>query len=418
MMKSNRSDAAEVENSEKTILKHNRNAFKHLTDLLQFEITQIRSEESQPGWTPWALLGGLATTLWLLVNELENHVADIHTVCFLLVVFSLALSSITSLHSLASPRATALRSAFRFQSSRSVFSQTRSSILIEIGLSLTLIWFAKLFGSVVRSPFLIAAYIYFASRVFAALGGFVLSFFSVPFTDFPTSRQRKTMPFVFIVFGIGVAALIGFAKPLFEGVVLPSIYEYKIAGLLLAIVQIIRTLAKGKQNTPLLQTLINIRRSLGLGELQLEDAKQQIEIALEGMSVSDVLQDEIAKLLSYLGEINIHLESATREIEAFTATTLKEDVGSSQNQVALKAAVTQSVGFHIKTSDEILIELSGKFKRLNRRAAMIIGMSPEAKETVLTLRSRILAALTAIEARKNHLVEALRVLNETSAEAR
>lgn len=130
--------------------------FNRIIELLEFEITQIRTEESQPGWTTWALLGGLATTLWLFALEIENHGANLQTTLFLFLVFSLTLDTLKLLHRLISPSSSFLKSAFRFQSAYSQLSQTRASILLDIARSVVLILTARIFGPFVSSPFIIA----------------------------------------------------------------------------------------------------------------------------------------------------------------------------------------------------------------------------------------------------------------------
>ncbi len=52
--------------------------FKYLIDLLEFEIKNVRSEESKPGWTTWALIASLASMLWLLTQELEHSMRFQH----------------------------------------------------------------------------------------------------------------------------------------------------------------------------------------------------------------------------------------------------------------------------------------------------------------------------------------------------
>jgi hypothetical protein len=44
-----------------------------LIDLINRETDQIESEQKRPGWTPWALLGALATLLWLLMKEMARE---------------------------------------------------------------------------------------------------------------------------------------------------------------------------------------------------------------------------------------------------------------------------------------------------------------------------------------------------------
>ncbi|MDT5271151.1 MAG: hypothetical protein QOH49_3337 [Acidobacteriota bacterium] len=386
--------------------------FNRIIGVLEFEIARIRVEESQPGWTTWALLGGLATTWWFLTVEIESHGADLRVIAYLFLVYYLALASIRILHNLVSGRSFNLGTALRFRFSHSRFSKTRSSLLIEICQSVVLIYIVTKYKSAVHSVFSIAAYLFLGIDLLAGMLVFALSVINIPFTDPHASMKRRLMPAAYLFCGVGVIALVGFADALFNRTISPLMSEYRITGLLIAITQILIIFGKREQDTPLLQSLIDIRRNLGLGRLQLDDAKHQIEIALEGMTASDVLQDELAMLLSHIEGINIRLESAAKEIQALTTTLPKGSDGLSEDQRTLLMAVRQSVDAHLQHVNEIQASLSERIKRLQRRVGLIVGMSPESKYEITPAAASINAALQSIEIRKRQLGEQVNALDE------
>lgn len=388
--------------------------FNRVVELLEFEITQIRAEESQPGWTVWALVGGIATTLWLLAIEIEQHGANLQNIALVYLVLSLALRVIKVLYRVISPNEAIMKSAFRFQHTHSILSTTRASILLDIAHCVIFILIVASLRQVLRPSVSTISYVVFGILQLVFLGAFVLSYLKIPITDYQTSRVRQMSPVAYLLLGVAVFVLIGCAEPLYSRRVLPSVSDYRVAGLLVAISQLFTLLAKRAPNTPLLQTLIGIRRNLAFGKLDLEDAKRQIDIALEGMTVSDVLQDEIAKLLSKVERISIHLEAASKEIQAFTASISTGEPGLSEDQRTLLRAVKQSAETHIARIDEIHGELLLRLKKLRRRASMLIGISPETKPEVGTMGAGIGVALQSITDRKNQLVEKIRELDEMS----
>jgi hypothetical protein len=69
-------------------------------DYLDTEIEQVQDEMSRPGWTRWAILGGLATISWLILQEWEKGLINYDYVSALWlagVVFFFASMSINSL---------------------------------------------------------------------------------------------------------------------------------------------------------------------------------------------------------------------------------------------------------------------------------------------------------------------------------
>lgn len=397
-------DTAAIELAQSSPEEHER-----VVALLEFEIKQIRSAESEPGWTTWALLGGLATTLWLMAAEIEQHRASPQALSLIFLVLSLGLISIKVGHRFLSPSPPSLRSALRFHQVHR-FLKTRTSFILDIIHSSVLLAIAVSHRHLVSSGFLITACIFFGFSLLANLSGFVMSFFRIPFTDYQTSRARQAMFVAYALSGVAVITVAGFAWPLINGKISPSVSEYRIAGLLVAICELLFLIVKRGPSTPLLQTLIDIRRNLAFGNLGLEDAKRQIEIALEGMTVADVLQDDIAGILSHIERMNVHLESAIKEVNAFTATVSRDREGIPEDQHNLLMAVRQSAETHLEHAEDIQKDILISLKKFKRRASFMLGMSPEAKDSLETVRQWIVGAGRSVDAKKAQLRQQLRDL--------
>src|SRR5260370_28272671 len=99
-------------------------SFADMVKLLEFEIGHIRTEQSKPGWTKWALMGGLATTLWLLTLELEQKKIRGRHVIFLFLLLSLSYDSVKLVSSVIS-KPLPHRSAGRFVMVRTRLTQDR-----------------------------------------------------------------------------------------------------------------------------------------------------------------------------------------------------------------------------------------------------------------------------------------------------
>lgn len=62
---------------------------KALLEFLGKEIDHIQAEFARPGWTNWAIIGGIATTAWLLYSEIELGSFDVNRILTLWLIFSL-----------------------------------------------------------------------------------------------------------------------------------------------------------------------------------------------------------------------------------------------------------------------------------------------------------------------------------------
>lgn len=383
----------------------NSNDFKSLIELLEFEITHVRSEEARPGWTTWALLGGLATMLWLLTREFEQHQVNTDDALFLFLILALTYDSVRMIiNALSKPMP--LRNG-RFISFSIHFSQDRSLMLFMLIRSAMLLVIASQTQLFVGKTFQILTVLFYGFDLFATLGAFVLTYtqFAVPV---PPKGSRVVVVFrITVIAGGMLAALVCisvlYKKPNF------SIFEYRISGLVFGISVLLSILARSHRRMPLLETLVGIRRSLALGQLDLDSAQRQTEIALQGMTASDALQSQLVSLLADLERGGIHLEAASKEFEAFLTTLKSHGSEGSQAKDTLINVLIQSVNRHRQEVKTALESFAAKRDKLHSRMYAYRRISPEVESSLLLLRRKLDDASETFNSKG-------RMLNERAAE--
>jgi hypothetical protein len=434
-----------------------------LIELLEFEIDRIRAEESQPGWTPWALMGSLATALWLLLAELETHIIDFQNVLFLLLALSLAYDCVKFLPSVWQASS---RSASRFRLAHGVMSPMRSGALIEVGRSAVLIVATTGIRPLLNVRYIIATYLSFGILAFFGMIVFIYSFLKTPL---PVGNNRRGMAIGCALFLLpAMFAIFGYAEALLRQMVLPTVPEYRVGGLLLIATIVLLILTKRRSQTPLLETLVGIRHNLALEQIDLDSARRQTEIALLGMKVDDVLQNDLKELLADLEQMSIHVESMTREHQAIVTAageyggktgedqcasikdwiasaegqiksmedwivsaedpvaaienwmasveaqmaSIQELAASEEAQITLLETLDQSTDAHLDELGELLERFIDKNARFRRRALALATMSGDSIDEIVAVQDRIRAALGEYQSRHKHLNEQRKGIRE------
>jgi len=80
--------------------------------------------------------------------------------------------------------------------------------------------------------------------------------------------------------------------PLIRYSISPTLFEWRIAGLILSGTCVILILLRPKIKSPLLESLVTLRREIGLGK-NFNDILERTIIALEGLSIPDIMQKEL-----------------------------------------------------------------------------------------------------------------------------
>jgi hypothetical protein len=140
---------------------------------------------------------------------------------------------------------------------------------------------------------------------------------------------------VIIILTILILGLLGLTIELFIKNPIPAIWEWRVAGLLFAIMTLLSLLARTQEQSHLLPTLLNLRRDLILEKIDVESAKEQIDIALNGLRVDHIFQEDVSKILWYINDCHTSYKRVSEEMK------LMEDIMSrTQSNTAKEDDVT------------------------------------------------------------------------------
>lgn len=272
---------------------------------LDFEINRITSEDQRPGWTVWALCGGILSGLWLITEQWETGKAEVIRVMYVFLTLSLAVGFIFSGFRLFfilyyKPR--------RFFKIRSYFELvTPTQILLGALWDASLLFITLVLrdslGPLLSSIiFLIYGMALVSNGSILVIGKVAgLTYFGP--VDTPFGRRALIAAHCFSVLILilllwACARLITLALSLHTESGLVT--DIRIGGLLVVILVLMSMLAGHSRSDPLLTTLGDIRQRLALGNMPLGEAIAQADLAISGMKVDRFLRSNIDDWLKYV----------------------------------------------------------------------------------------------------------------------
>ena len=291
----------------------------------------------------------------------------------------------------------------RFITPSAELSPDRPHMLFAMIRSVVLLLIASKAERFLSRTFQTLVFVFYGFRIFSVVFGFILSF-----TNFPVPGPPKSSKFVYVIrafgFGLVVLAAVASLNAIFNRPNV-SMSEYRVGALLFGIGAIISLLSTSQPKTPLLGTLVGIRRSLALGQLDLDTARRQTEIALQGMTVSDALQSQLVSLLADLERGGIHLEAASKEIEAFLNTFRSRGSEASKETHTLVHMLIQSVNRHQQEVKTAFDSFAAKRNKFNQRIFAYRRISPEIEGSVALLHRKLDDAFEVFNSKRSTLIQ-------------
>lgn len=322
---------------------------ENVLHILDAEINQILSEVKFPGWTTWAIYGAIATVIWLLFHQIEASKINTIIVKVLLLVFFLIFDFISVIKVLLSPKDYNERQRNRFYQSR-IFANNRLELFVMLLLSLGLLIIAKTINLLnLPYPYLIIGIYSVLSIIYMLV--LILSFLKFPISAFPQSSAYILIIPVVLLSAI-LASIYGCISMIYNQV---NISDIKVASLIFALCYLIILLTKRTHNTPLLSTLINIRRDLAFDQISVENAVQQADIALTGLTMSDILQEDVQKILGLIEKMNLDYGKEIDAVKAIKKQLPNNLTELSSDQKILIETVAKSCSPH---KEDIKIQIS------------------------------------------------------------
>jgi len=329
----------------KTWVVNNETATQKATtpDVLQYlnqEIDQLLADQKQPGWTVWALLGALATTLWLLSEELGSPSVSVGNFLLLFLVFSISLHILGLLrHVVSPPQTRGMELTRRFQFSHHQFGPTRVTAFVVLAELFLFFWISVSYSEKVATVHFRAGILYLGLLVLILLFVIVLSYLRLPLPQSSARNKYEIVPYI-LLFATGSLFVFGYASALWNQVPPPSVSDYQIGALLLVTSHLIQMLLGQSTQSPLISSLRDIRRDLVCGRQELKAAIDQIDVALLGLKVHDVLQDEVHTLLKSISDFRSILREANEQAQALASTLPNQPTGE---QLVVARATLKSI---------------------------------------------------------------------------
>ncbi len=377
-----------------------------LLGFLASEIDNLRSEEQAPGWTKWALLAALAALSWLILNTIEHSGPTPHGTAVVFFVLTLLSQSLTVLCSLLEPERDApLFSGKRYtfwSHYREVSTPALALGVVKFSLPLVLVhslediglqWYHRCMLTVVYGLLLLAT-----------SGIFLLSFLRVPVRrDMPYVKMTRIIALLF--YGAVLWTAIASLHYMYSTHCLPAMADWRLGGLLYVLIFVLFRVATLQSNRHTIESLVGIRRSLALGHVGPDAAARQADIALLGMRLDDVMEQQVQEIVSLL---------MRAEEDAAKALSILEVCGTlvEQRAVGKEAIVTliHSATEDLQRAQAHLETVKSKVEKFSKVIRRTVGKDAGSDAEAQALKQKVRNALRSLGSRHHSAVEKARDL--------
>jgi hypothetical protein len=305
-----------------------------LLSYLEFEIKRIEEEQRRPGWTRWALGGTIGSACWVVLGQIEAHGAQITAGNVLFLALALGvlwefLVSFRNLLLLGFPPPTQRVRLFR-------------SNLLAGG---RLIFFWQILSKVclavvaVSSPLLpktwigVTMCILLGLSVLPPLGLLLASYghFRVPMAVRPKYPSLVVWSSVFSL-AFGVAILTNLAMIVASKWQHLAISELRCAALIVVAFTLVPLFLSDRLFSPIVSVLVELRRKLGLGQVDYETARRQTEILMYGEDALTAYRPDAEGVLARFHSLRTEIDELTDRARAAVHTPNPAPLGSTGAQ--------------------------------------------------------------------------------------
>jgi len=354
-----------------------------LIDLINSEISQIESEQRRPGWTSWALLGALATLLWLLVKNASLQCLDWQIVGLAFLTLTLTIECITHVHAISTLSDIYAPEEPRFVSSP-LYGESKLTLLLLSIQGFILFYINIQLKQQILSIPRILSWVVIGFYILLGIGGLILSYRETPQQKFP--KQKLTLWALALLIIMMIIVLSGYWAVLIKSVSAADQSNLQTATLLVLILYVFKLLADIPKQSPILPSLISIRRDLCLDRIDMSWAAKQLDVAFSGMRAEDLLQEYVQKILECEAAITDVLKQMMRTSKAIIdlipsePSDLKSEALAS-NREAIKALM-EANKVHAAKLESLRIESVSSMQRYYDKAGQIISVDERAVDAI------------------------------------
>lgn len=274
--------------------------------LLNTEIEHTKTEQYRHGITRWALLVGIATLVWKIVDitERAGYIVN-NTILLMLLLCAVTAFTFRVAEMLLLPYSREII----IRDTRSLMSVKRGYILSHICVCVAILYITHSIKDLLTAVSLVALFALIIIHIAANTLTLVLSYFHLPI---PVPGNRKIGVFLNVTFLLlailSVQGIIGAfinIKPL-------SVDDVRL-GLLYMSLLVLLILIVDKGSLPTVDDLIKVRRDLALDDVDLDKAKNEIRNILVSSSSSDFLKKELESLKDIIENIETNADNLVAE---------------------------------------------------------------------------------------------------------
>ena len=361
----------------------------HVLHTLDFEINRIRSQEKESGWTIWALLGSLATIVWLVLGELKAEGIRWANVLVLILVVCLLIDNVSIFYTMFSQEELPREKGRRYRFSH-YLGENRLEIFLGLLRCVALVWIAWYASEFVWPSHALLAYVYYGVAAILLTVGFVWSFLRIPTPVYSSKGVALVTAFFLALFlAVGSWPMVGYFLLVSSDPHGATLAEYRLSFLIATGVLLLLLLTRGARHVSMLASLINVRRALAFGKIDVDTAIQQTDIILTGMRMQDLVQEDLKRLLEYIDQVEEEFAEASKNLDGAEAEIAGLSGQLSPEQEIRVRRTVDSNNQHIEKAEKVREKLVRQLDKFSKRVRRTYILSREGFDAAMEAYSKI-----------------------------
>ncbi|NPU86413.1 MAG: hypothetical protein HPY65_18195 [Syntrophaceae bacterium] len=360
---------------------------------LDSEITYLDNTLKRPGWTKWAIMGSIATLIWIIINRMAHGNYLISNIFAIVIFFSLLFDTFMIIKVFL-PTNRKSADDKRVILSIHALGSNRSYLTLLFVRAVLVIYTTYFLNNSLSLATKLCIYAPNIAIGLAFLLIILISYFKIPLPQYNTRKKKVNVEQIisFLILLCLTIGIWGLLDSIIEKRATFLITDIEIAMLITAIYGLLTLWSFNSQEYPLLNNLINIRRSLMFGKTSFEDAQRQADIAISGLKVSEYFQEIINDLLLDYQELDLCIEKMNRKRDV-TNTEISgqhsenrrgEDVAGSKDE---PEAIQP-----LKDLSMLMETILKKTKKIRFYSGMVIGSDNDLERNISVIMDQVLIA--------------------------
>ncbi|XXF77834.1 hypothetical protein P2318_33005 [Myxococcaceae bacterium GXIMD 01537] len=341
-----------------------------LLGFLDSELTLIAQQQTNNGWTGWAITGAIGALAWMLIGQWESGWPSGRRWALAYVTLAMGLRYGWNIIQALDTKSSIPGSKTRFFLGSNTPSIPKAAI--AFGILQDILFLGLLFWcpTSTASRFWLTIWLSLATCLWLLV--FILSYTRQPFeantgVGGPALRWLLAIHLSGILLVLIPVSLLG--TDLLNAA--PTAADIKAGGLLatLHFLAYESLLAGGRR--PLMENLLRIRRELALGGISPQDAARYTEIEFLGLRVSDVFQEEAQAFLARADSLSKRCEVCVRSLDAALASMGMESKLPQHQQLGLLSPVLETCARQATDIHQSLTLLHADYSKIESRTRRI-----------------------------------------------